>query len=233
MAKNNKTNQAQDPEAVIEQGLGRFELFLAKNGKLLLTILGVIIVAVGIYFAVKHLYTEPRKEKASAAMYEAQYEFERDSFALALHGNQLFDGFLAVAEDFKGTPQANIARHYAGICYLYLGQYQDAIDALKSFKPVKGAAGEIISAQNLGLTGDAYVELGQLEEGLKMYEKAVSHSDNMDTAPAYLKKAGMLNESLGNKQKALQQYETIRDNYPGSLQARDIEKFIAHVQQSL
>lgn len=234
MAETNKNRRAQDPEQVIEQGLGRFELFIERNGKAMLIALGVIIVLVGGYFSYKYLYLAPRADKASAAMFEAQNQFERDSFALALNGNASFDGFLSIADQYGNTPQGNIAKHYAGLCYLYMGEYQQAIDAFKSYKTVKdNAASTLIAAQNLGLTGDAYVELGQLDEGVKYYERAAAFSDNVGTAPVYLKKAGLANEKLGNLQKALDQYTTIRNDYPRSMQARDIEKFIARVQQQL
>lgn len=234
MAETNKNRHAQDPEQVIEQGLGRFELFIERNGKALLIALGAIIVLVGGYFSYKYLYLAPRTQKAAAAMFEAQNQFERDSFALALNGNASFDGFLAIADQYGNTPQGNLAKHYAGLCYLYMGEYQQAVDAFKSYDAVKdNAAGTLIAAQNLGLTGDACVELGQLEEGVKYYEKAAAYSDNVGTAPVYLKKAGMVNEKLGNLQQALDQYLNIRNNYPRSMQARDIEKFIARVQQQL
>ncbi|MCH5305947.1 MAG: tetratricopeptide repeat protein [Rikenella sp.] len=235
MAETNKTGHAQDPEQIIEQGLGRFELFIERNGKMLLLLLGAVIVVVGGYFSYKYLYLAPRAEKASAAMFEAQDFFARDSFALALNGNASFDGFLTIAEQYGNTQPGNLARHYAGLCYLHLGDFQQAIDAFKSYKAVDGdgAAGVIVAAQNLGLTGDAYVELGQLDEGVKYYERAAAYSDNVGTAPVYLKKAGLVNEKLGRLERALEQYETIRNDYPQSMQARDVEKFIARVRQQL
>lgn len=234
MAETAKNRQTQDPEQVIEQGLGRFELFIERNGKTMLIILGIIIVLVGGYFSYKYLYIAPRMEKASAAMFEAQNQFERDSFALALNGNASFDGFLTIADQYGNTPQGNLANHYAGLCYLYMGQYQEAVDAFEAYDAVKdNAAGNLIGAQNIGLTGDAYVEMGKLDEGAKYYEKAAAFSDNISTTPLYLKKAGLVNEKLGNLAKALEQYETIRNNYPQSMQARDIEKFIARVQQQM
>ncbi|MDE5944349.1 MAG: soluble NSF attachment family protein [Rikenella sp.] len=234
MAETNKAGQAQDPEQIIEQSLGRFELFIERNGKLLLMLLGAVVLVVGGYFSYKYLYQAPRAEKASAEMFEAQNYFARDSFALALNGNASFDGFLTIADRYGNTPQGNLARHYAGLCYLHMGEFQQAIDAFKSYKAVGGnAAGVIIAAENLGLTGDAYVELGQLDEGVKYYERAAAYNDNVGTTPVYLKKAGMVNEKLGNLARALEQYETVRNNYPQSMQARDIEKFIARVQQQL
>lgn len=229
----NKNHQTQAPEVVIETTINKFELFLEKNGRNLLIALGVVIIAVGGFFAYKYLYAAPRAQKAADAMYQAQMEFQRDSFALALNGNASFDGFLAIADQFGSTPQGNIANHYAAICYLQMGNFQEAINSLKKFSSVDGPAGDIVSAQNIGLMGDAYVELGDMQQGVAMYEKAAAYSDNEDTAPAYFKKAALVNESLGNNAKALEQYQIVKNQYGYAFEARDIEKFIARVQQSL
>lgn len=158
-------------------------------------------------------------------MYASQHLFEQDSFAQAL------PGFEMVMDKFSGTPQANVAAHYAGICCLYNGDYQRAVDFFGRYDATEGAAGIVLTAQNLGLTGDAYVQMNDLARGAEFYAKAASSSDNGDTAPYYLKKAGLVNEALGNNDLALEQYSTIRDMYPQSFVARDIDKFIAHVQQ--
>lgn len=223
----NKQDQKQDPEMVIESAIGRSEQFIERNGKLLLIILLVVVLGVSGYFGYKHLYLAPRADKAVAAMFTAQHQFEQDSFAMAL------PGFVAVMDEFGGTPQANVAAHYAGLCCLYTGDYQKAVEYFGEFKAVDGAAGEVISAQNLGLTGDAYVQMKDMQNGVMMYEKAAAASANDDTTPVYLKKAGMVNESLGNNAKALEQYKQIRSNYPQSFVARDIDKFIARVEQGL
>lgn len=234
MAETHNNREAQAPEQVIEQSLGRFELFIERNGKTLLMALGAIIIIVGGYFSYKYLYQAPREKQASAAMFEAQNLFERDSFALALNGNASFDGFLTIADEYGNTPQGNLAKHYAGMCYLYLGEFQQAIDALEGYKTSKdNAATELIGAQNLGLRGDAYVELGNLEQGVACYERAAAFSDNVATTPVYLKKAAMIREQKGEAAQALKLYEQIRNDYPRSIQARDIEKFIARVQQQL
>lgn len=232
MATNKKT-QSEDPEVVIESAIGRGEQFIEKNGKTLLIALIVVVAIVAGYFGYQHLYKVPQIEKASAAMFEAQSQFERDSFELALRGSNSFEGFEGVAAQFGSTPQGNIAKHYAGICCLRLGQYDEALNYFKSFSNVSGAMGDVVSAQNLGLMGDTYVEMGNLQEGVKYYEKAVAHSDNTGTAPTYLKKAALVNESLGNFKKALEQYQAIKFNYPSNMLARDIDKYIALVEQKL
>lgn len=230
---NNIKSQSEDPEVVIESAIGRSEQFIEKYGKTLLIVLSVIVLAIGGYFAYSNLYRSPMMDEASTAMFEAQYQFEQDSFAVALKGNTSFAGFEKIIDQYGSLPQGNIAKHYAGICCLYMGDYQKAVDYFNSFSSVDGAMGVIITAQNFGLAGDAYVELGDMQNGLKMYEKAVAVSDNADTAPTYLKKSALVSESLGNYAAAVALYERIKAEYPMSFMARDIDKYIALVKQKI
>ena len=70
-------------------------------------------------------------------MRQAERLFERDSFATAmlktLPGG--FKGFPQIIEDYSGTPAANLANYYAGVCLLNLGKYEAAISYLKDFSP--------------------------------------------------------------------------------------------------
>lgn len=82
----------------------------------------------------------------------------------------------------------------------------------------------------IGLTGDAYVELGQVEKGISYFDKA-ANSKNDVISPIFLKKAGVAYESLNKPEKALELYNKIKDNYPKSNEASDIDKYIARVQK--
>ena len=90
-----------------------------------------------------------------------------------------------------------------------------------------------MAAQNCGLQGDAYAQLENYAEAVRMYEKAVDASDNSLSAPYYLKKAGGVYEKLGDYAKALAAYERISDDYPASMEARDIQKYIGRIQQQM
>lgn len=226
-------SQSEDPEVVIESALNRTEQFIEKKGKVMLIALTAIVLCVGGYFAYQHLYKTPQAQKAATAMFNAQYQFEQEEFENALKGTSSYSGFEQIAKEYSSLPQGNLAKHYAGICNLYLGKYQEALDYFKSFSGVDGAIGTIISAQNYGLMGDAYVELNDMQNGVQMYEKAAALSDNGDTAPTYLKKAALVNEELGNYKAALEQYKTIKFSYPQNFIARDIDKYIAMVEQKL
>lgn len=112
-----------------------------------------------------------------------------------------------------------------------MGNYKDAISYFEKFSNVDGIPGQLVNAINAGLTGDAYIQTGDLKKGVSLYEKAVSLSDNQMTAPYYARKAGQVYEQLGDNAKALELYNKIKNNYPMSMEARDIEKLIGQIEQ--
>ena len=139
----NQPQAEKDPEVAIASAIGRVEAFIMRNSRSLLTALGVVIIVVGGFFGYKYLVAVPRMEKASAMMFAAEQQFAQDSFKLALNGDGNFAGFLQVIEKYGSTGTGNVARHYAGICYLRLGQYQEALDYLTQYK---GSTDDVPSA---------------------------------------------------------------------------------------
>ncbi len=226
-----KKQEEIDPEVKIESAIGRTEHFIQQNGKTLLTILAVIVVLVGGFFAYKYLYAAPRQEKASASLFVAQDFFAADSFAVALNGDGQHDGFLQVAEKYGSTPSGNLAKHYAGQCYLRMGEYQKAIEWFGKFTDVKGIPATMVNAENTGLTGDAYAQLGDLQKAAAQYEKAASMSENALAAPYYCRKAGQVYAKLGNNAKALEFYNRVKNEFPNSLEFREIDKYIGQIEQ--
>ena len=222
--KNNKTSAAQDPEAAIENALSQTEAFFEKNWKAIVSAVAVAVVIVGAYFAYEGLYSAPRAKKAEQLFGQQEYQ-------AALEGDGSTAGFLEVIEKYGSTPQGNIAKHYAGICYLKAGDLDNALAYLAKYKSTDGIPNQIINAQNIGLQGDVYVQKGDLKKAIEMYGKAVKSSDNDFTAPYYLKKLGTAQLAAGNAAEAVKSYKTIADKYPSSMEARDIEKYIGVAEQ--
>lgn len=226
-----KTVDTQDPEVAIESAINQTEDFIQRNGKNLLTALVVVVLVVGGYFGYKYLWAAPRAVKAADMMYVAQQQFAIDSFALALNGDGNNAGFLEVIEKYPSTPQGNLAKHYAGICYMQTNDLDNALEFLKKYDVTEGIPNAIINAQNRGLIGDIYSQKGDLDKAVAEYEKAAELSGNSFTAPYYLKKAGLVYVELGKTEKAIAAFQSIADNYATSMEAREIEKFIGQQEQ--
>jgi tetratricopeptide (TPR) repeat protein len=224
MAKNKKD---ENPQTIsnVEQTLTRTEHFLEENYKPLLIALGVIIALVGIVW-LSRLYLNKRNDEAQSQVYQAEKYLEMDSLNLALNGDGNYLGFLDIAKDYRFTNTGNLARYSAGICYLHLGKYQEAIDFLNKYSKKDKVLGSLA----LGATGDAYIESGNLVKGVAMYIEAADFAKNSFNTPIFLMKAAEINELNGKFSDALKIYERIQDEYPESTEGTIIEKYIARVK---
>lgn len=221
----------EDAEERMDSAIGRTEQFIYKNGKSLLTTLVIIVLLVGGYYAYKHLYQSGRGQKAAAAMFVAQQNMAQEMYEVALNGdgNQL--GFLDVIAQYGSTPQGNLAKQYAGECYVKLGDLDAALDYLGQYKAVKGVPATLVNAQNLGLRGDIYAQKGDFEKAVDMYAKAVKAGDDPFTSPYYLKKMGLAYVAANKGTEANDTFQRILDEYPNSMEARDAEKYMGATGQ--
>jgi len=224
MAKQDVTPQ----EAAIGEAVNKTESFFENNSKIVVwTLVGIFVLAALVYGYKKQI-AEPRMEKASEMMSEAQYRFEAadPDYELALNGDENGAGFIDVIDSYGSTPAGNLAKHYAGICYLHLGDLDAAEKYLSKYSAVKGLPAQIVNAQNFGLRGDIAVEQGDMAKAVKFYEKAVKASDNIYTAPLFLRKMGMALNAQGKTKEAVAAYKKILASYPASAEAREAEKLI-------
>lgn len=215
-------------EAAVAEAVSKTEQFFQKNGKSVVIALVVVVFLVVCGYLYKSLVIDSNEQKASEMIVEAQDRFagENPDFALALNGDENGAGFLDVAEQYGSTAAGNIANHYAGICYLRLGDLENAEKYLAQYDAVDELAGEVVNAQNLGLRGDIAVEKGEYEAAVALYKKAVAASKNIYTAPLYLYKQVLAYAALGNKAEAQKCFEALQANYPMAVEVRDAEKVL-------
>ncbi len=229
MSKNEKDLKAGKSIIAVEEALSRSEQFIEKNQKPILIAVGIVLLIVALFIGFTRFYVPGREKSARAEMFMAENYFEKDSLNLALNGDGLHLGFLDIISDFKFTKSANLARYYAGISHLQLGEYEDAIKHLTKFKK----RDQMLGAMAYGAIGDAYVELEDFSKALEFYAKAYDFKPNEFTTPIFLFKAGMVNELNGNLKEALALYQRIKDGYENSNEGRNIDRYIARVSAQL
>lgn len=213
----------QDKMEGVEVALTKTEQFIEDNQKTLSIAIGIIVVIIAAFLGFKRFYVVPLEKEAQASMFVAEQYFQRDSFALALNGDGNNWGFIDIISDYKFTKSANLAKYYAGISNLYLGDYEEAIKYLKKFKSDDLMVGTIA----IGAIGDAYAELNELDKAASYYEKAAKNNKNEFTTPVYLNKAGLIYQELGEYNKVVDLYETIKTEYPNSQEGKTADKFIS------
>ena len=222
------TKNQNPQDAAVVEAVSKTEQFFQENGKkVIIAVAAIVVVAVAGYLF-KHLVIDANADKAAELIVDAQDRFavENADYALALNGDENGAGFLDVVEQYGSTASGNIAKHYAGICYLRLGDLENAEKYLSMYKAVKSIPAQIVNAQNLGLRGDIAVEKGEYESAVALYKKAVAASANIYTAPLYLYKQVLAYAALGNKAEALKCLEALQADYAGSTEAREAEKVL-------
>ena len=217
--------------STLDEGASKTEEWVSRNQNYVLGAIGVIAVSVLGYLAYSQFVQKPKEANAANEMYYPQQYFDqalssttaKDSlYTLALNGAEGKYGFLDIIEEYPGTKAASLANYSAGMAYLSMQKYQEAIGHLEDFS----SDDAILGALAKGGLGDAFMQLGQPEDALGYYEKALAHSTNDYTAPKFLYKAGVTALELKQNDKALRFFEKIKDEFSSSDEASTIDAFI-------
>lgn len=200
--------------------------WIEDNSNLISWIVAGIAVVVMAIIAINQYVIKPKALEASNENAKAVVYFMAGDFDKALNGDDAEClGFEQIAEDYSLYQQGKLAALYAGICYFEKGEYEDAARWLKKFN----AEDLNIAPAARMLLGDAYVELEEYGKAAKAFETAAKSGNEMMT-PMSLKKAGLVYLKEGKNAKAKKAFETIKNDYPASNEAQDIDKYIAIAQ---
>lgn len=196
----------------------------------------IIIVLVG-WLVYKYMFKVPKEEKANDDVYVTQKYFAdftnsqaTDSTkallaAKCLNGDGRNDGALRIINKYSGTDAANLCEYYAGACYLHLHQYEKAIKYLKDFDAGKATQ---IKSRAYGMIGDASAELNKNDDALEYYKKAANVNDKDEfTSSEYLFRAALFAESTGKTKDAVELFKKIKEEYPLSDRAAEVDRYLA------
>lgn len=206
----------------ISETIGKAESYVQENKKSLTIIGGAIVALVIAYLGYNQFIVKPQEASAQEDMFVAEQYFGQDSLNLAIAGDGAYPGFEEIVDNYGSAPSGNLARYYLGMSYLKKGEYEKAIEELKSYD----AEDNIVGALALGGIAGAYAEMGNKDEALSYYKKAADWDENVFTRPLFLFKQANLLEQMSQHDKAVALYEKIKSDYPFSTEARDIEKYI-------
>lgn len=183
----------------------------------------VIVLGGGGWYGYNEFILKPKEEKASDALFTAQKYFAMDSSNLVLNGDGQNKGVLAVMKNFSGTKAANLCKYYAGVSYLKIGNFNNAVKYLKDFS----TDAKQIQLLAYGCLGDAYSELNNKEEAIANYKKAASAFDNDESNSAeYLFRAALLEETSGKTKEAIELYKELKDKFPKTDKGYQADKYI-------
>jgi len=208
-----------------DNALERIQFTYEKNKKVINGVLTAVLLIAAAIFAYFRLYLAPRETKASSKVFFAQQYFAADSLQRALQGDGQHPGFIKIIKDYSGTKTANLCHYYAGVSYLRQGDFKNAIKQLEDFD----GKGTMLATAGAGALANAYMESGDTKKAIDGFQKATSVKEDIVQTPLYLLSLGQAYEIAKQPEDAKKAYLRIRDEYPTSVQARDIDRDLARL----
>lgn len=222
-----------EPNVALERARGFWE----KYSKAIIYVGSAVILLAGAYFVYKYFFKLPKEQKANDAVYVTQKNFSdlgnaQDDSTRILLANKVLNGdaqnlgALKLISRFGGTDAANLCHYYAGTAYLHLKKFNEAVKHLKDFSTNSTQ----IQSRAYGMIGDAYAELKKNDDALSYYKKAAEENTKDEfTTPEFLFRAAMFAESIGKTSDAISMLKKVRDDYPLSPRAAEIDKYLARL----
>ncbi|MCK0131094.1 tetratricopeptide repeat protein [Flavobacteriaceae bacterium F08102] len=215
----------------LDETASKSEQWVERNSKSLFTALLVVGGLILAYFAYDKFVTAPKEKEAADELAYPKTFFDQaeqgavaaDSlFNLALNGADGKYGLIDIIENYGGTDAGNLAKYMAGISYLRISDYENAIIQLNDFS----TDDEILGALAKGNIGDAFAQINQPEEAIENYIDAANFQKNDLTSPFYLFKAGILALNTKDYAKATKLFKRIKEEYPTSDEGLKIDAYI-------
>jgi tetratricopeptide (TPR) repeat protein len=212
----------------LDSGANKIESWIIQRQKYLLIGIGLIVAIVLGYLAYLHFIMDPAEKNAADELAYPKAYFEEaiamaepvDSlYKLALNGDGAKSGLLDIIDQYGRTKAGNLAKYYAGISYLKMADTKKAIEYLDEFSSDDLMLGAVAK----GAIGDAFIDLNKLEDAMKYYEEAYQLNPNTLTTPIFMDKAAKTALALKDFSKAEELYVKIKENYPASQVAQDID----------
>lgn len=222
MSKKNQEVQDENLENV-QEALNTSSQWIEEHKNVIMGVVAAVIVVVCGILAINNFVIKPKALAAQNESAKAVVYFHAGDFQTALNGDSLeCMGFAAIADEYSSYQAGELAALYAGICQYKLGNYEEAASYLKKF-----SADDVnIDPAAKMLLGDAYVQLDNLSAAIKQF-KAVADTKNEMLAPMALKKLAVVYLEQNDNKAAQKAFEQIKDLYPMSAEAAEVDKFIA------
>lgn len=171
-------------------------------------------------------YQQRQAEQANELLGQILPVYEQGNYDQALEGNGQRAGLLTIADEYGGTEAGNLATFYAATALYEQGEYDRALTYYQRFE----RGNDFIGASAYAAEAAIYESRGDMQTAAERYEQAADQYNNKLTAPRYLMEAGKAYEEAGDDAAAEEVYRRIKEEYPDSDQAEEVERYLARVK---
>jgi TolA-binding protein len=155
-----------------------------------------------------------KEEQSRDAIVYAENQFLQNNFEEALYGDpeKMRPGLVEIISRYPRTTAGNLARYYAAVSELNLGNYESALSFIKDYRPVSG----IMGVAPHSLHGIILMQLERYDEAARVFERAADWDVNEATTPYNLLQAAEASLAAGNTRKASDLISRIKVDFPDS-----------------
>lgn len=164
-------------------------------------------------------------QKATADLGKVLVYFDQAKYNVAINGNlqENVRGLQAIVDDYGSTKAGQLGKFYLADSYFAQGDHDKA---LKYYLDVD-VKDDLVSASALAGAAACYEVKGDHEKAASTYEKAAFRSAKDINAAENMFHAGQNYMLAGKKDKAVELFKKLKKDFPNSLVARDIDRWIA------
>jgi tetratricopeptide (TPR) repeat protein len=184
----------------------------------LLIMVGAIVVGVFWYQIKQEQWAAALEFEAASYYHQPVTTLSEEEGAQPLREENLrkaIDQYREVVTRYPRTKSAALSQYYLGNSYLELGDHEQAIAAYQAFIRQYSHSSSLVNLVRQRLAY-AYLGQGDLEAAKRAFEDVIALEGALNKDQA-LYELGRLYEGEGKKEEAIQRYQAIVDNQPGTI----------------
>lgn len=176
------------------------------------------------------VHSTQQEQQAQILLGDAEHALMNGNFERALNGDDeaLTLGFIQIARNYSRTDAGNLAHYYASQAEYELGNFEESLSHLENYRTPDG----ILGVAPISMHGVILLELERYEEAAAAFERAADWDINSATTPYNLFEAAQAHIEAGNRQRAIEQLNTILKDYPNSQQNTRAQRMIGMLTSS-
>jgi tetratricopeptide (TPR) repeat protein len=186
-------------------------------------LVGIVILAIVIVAYMNNVNSN--NLKANTELGKVIPYYDQGKFDVAISGNlqENIRGLQSIVDDYGSTKAGELAKFYLANALFGLNDYEKA---LKYFLDVN-VKDEMITASAIAGAGACYEAKKESEKAAEMYEKAAFKSTKDVNAAENMFHAARNYLTAGKKEKATELFKRVKKEFPTSVVAREIDRWIA------
>lgn len=186
-------------------------------------LVGVVVLAIVVVAYMNNI--NANNQKANTELGKVISYYDQGRFDVAISGNlqENIRGLQSIVDDYGSTKAGELAKFYLANAYFAQNDYDKA---LKYFLDVS-VKDELVTASAIAGAGACYEAKNDYEKAATTYEKAAFKSTKDVNAAENMFHAARNYLSAGKKEKAAELFKKVKKEFPTSIVAREIDRWIA------